>query len=66
MGDECSSGALRLSFWRHHDLSGGTSKFEISGKQRSGSKAKSEIRAQKSKKHVDASINGISWVGHYF
>jgi hypothetical protein len=63
--DERSSGALPLLFWRHRDLSGGTNKLEISGKRRSGSKAKSEVRAQKSKKHVGASINRVSWVGHY-
>jgi hypothetical protein len=28
-------------------------------------KGKSEVRARKSKRHVDASINGVSWVGHY-
>jgi hypothetical protein len=64
--DDCSSGALPLPLWCHRDLSGGTSRSEILGKQRSGSKGKSEVRAQKSKKHVDASINGVSWVGHYF
>jgi hypothetical protein len=63
--DDCSSGALPLPFWGHRDLSGGTSRLKISGKQRNGSKAKSEVRAQKSKKHVGASINGVSWVGHY-
>jgi hypothetical protein len=64
--DDCSSGALPLPLWRHRDLSGGASRVEISGKQMSGSKGKSEVRAQKAKKHVGASINGISWVGHYF
>jgi hypothetical protein len=30
------------------------------------SNGKSEVRAQKPKKRVGASINGVSWVGHYF
>jgi hypothetical protein len=64
--DDCSNGALPLPLWRHRNLSGGTSRIEISGKQRSGSKGKSEARAQKSKKHVSASTNGVSRVGHYF
>jgi hypothetical protein len=64
--DDCSNGALSLLLWRHHDLSSGASRIEISGKQRSGSKEESEVRAQKSKKHVGASINGVSWDGHYF
>jgi hypothetical protein len=29
-------------------------------------KRESEARAQKSKRHVGTSINGVSWVGHYF
>jgi hypothetical protein len=58
--DDCSSGALPLPLWCHRDLSGRTSRIEISGKQRSGSKGKSEVRAQKAKKHVGASINGVS------
>jgi hypothetical protein len=28
-------------------------------------KIKSEARAQRSKRHIDASINVFSWVGHY-
>jgi hypothetical protein len=36
--DDCSNGALPLPLWRHRNLSGGTSRIEISGKQRSGSK----------------------------
>jgi hypothetical protein len=32
---------------------------KISGKQRSGSRRKCEVRAQKSKAHVDMSINGV-------
>jgi hypothetical protein len=64
--DDCSNGALPLPLWRHCNLSGGTSRIKILGKQRSGSKGKSEVRAQKSKKHVSVSINGVSRVGHYF
>jgi hypothetical protein len=64
--DDCSNGALTLPLWRHCNLSGGTSRIKILGKQRSGSKGKSEVRAQKSKKHVSVSINGVSRVGHYF
>jgi hypothetical protein len=64
--NDCSNGAMPLLLWRHRDLSGGASRIKISGKQRSGSKGKSEVRAQKSKKHVDASINGVFWVEHYF
>jgi hypothetical protein len=43
--DDCSNGALPFPLWRHCDLSGGASRIEISGKQRSGSKGKSEVRA---------------------
>jgi hypothetical protein len=52
-------GALPLSFWRHRNLAGGTNRSGISGKQRSGSRWKCEVRAQKSKVHVDTSINGV-------
>jgi hypothetical protein len=45
--DDCNNGALPLPLWRHRDLSGGASRIEILGKQRSGSKRESEIRAQK-------------------
>jgi hypothetical protein len=64
--DDCNSGTLPLPLWGHRDPSGKASRLEILGKQRNGSNAKGEVRAQKSKKHVGASINGISWVGHYF
>jgi hypothetical protein len=64
--DERSSGTLPLPFWRHRNFSGGMNMLEISRKRRSGSKAKSEVRAQKSKKHVGAGINGVSLVEHYF
>jgi hypothetical protein len=48
--DDCSNDALPLPLWRHRDLSGGTSRIKISGKQRSGSKGKvkSGLRNQKS------------------
>jgi hypothetical protein len=45
--DDCSNGAMPLPIRHHRNLSGGTSRIEISGKQRSGSKGKSEVRAQK-------------------
>jgi hypothetical protein len=45
--DDCNNGALPLPLRRHRNLFGGTSRIEISGKQRSGSKGKSEVRAQK-------------------
>jgi hypothetical protein len=67
--DDCSNGALPLPLWRHRNLSSETSRIKISGKQRSGSKVKGEVRAQKSKKHVGhigVSINGVSRVEHYF
>jgi hypothetical protein len=64
--DDCSNGALPLPLWRHRNLSGGASRIEISGKRRSGSKGKSEVRAQKSKKHVGVSINRVSRIGYYF
>jgi hypothetical protein len=63
--DDGRNGALPLPLRRHPSLAGETSKIEISGKQRSGSRRKSEVRAQKSKMHVGASINGASRVGHY-
>jgi hypothetical protein len=56
--DDCHGGALPLPFRCHHNLVGGTNKSGISGKQ-SGSKQKCEVRAQKSKAHVDTSINGV-------
>jgi hypothetical protein len=64
--NDCRDGALPLSFRRHRNLAGGTNMSEILGKQRSGSRRKCEVRAQKSKLHDDASINGVSWTGHYF
>ena len=36
--DDRSNGALPLPLRRHRNLSGGTSRIEISGKQRSGSR----------------------------
>jgi hypothetical protein len=57
--DDCHNGALPLPFRCHRNLTGGTNKSGISGKQRSGSKRKCEIRAQKSKAHVNTSINGV-------
>jgi hypothetical protein len=57
--DDCHGGALPLSFRRHHIFAGGTNRSGISGKQMSGSKRKCEVRAQKSKAHVDTSINGV-------
>jgi hypothetical protein len=36
--DDRSNGALSLPLRRHHNLSGGTSRIEISGKQKSGSR----------------------------
>jgi hypothetical protein len=57
--DDCHSGALLLPFRRHRNLAGGTNRSEISGKQRSGSRRKCEVGAQKSKAHVDMSINVV-------
>jgi hypothetical protein len=57
--DDCRGGALLLPFRRHRNLAGGTNRSGISGKQRSGSKWKYEVRAHKSKVHVDMSINGV-------
>jgi hypothetical protein len=56
--DDCHDGALLLPFRCHRNLAGGTNRSEISGKQRSGSRQKCEVRAQKSKVHVETSING--------
>jgi hypothetical protein len=64
--DDCRDGALLLPFRCHCNLAGGTNRNKISGKQRNGSRRKCEVRAQKSKLHVGASINGVSRVGHYF
>jgi hypothetical protein len=46
-------------FWCHRNLAGGTNGSEISGKQKSGSRQKCEVRAQKPKAHVDMSINEV-------
>jgi hypothetical protein len=43
--DDCINDALPLPLWRHRNFSNGTSMIEISRKQRSGSKGKSEVRA---------------------
>jgi hypothetical protein len=56
--NDSHGGALPLLFRRHRNLVGGTNRSRISGKQRSGSKQKCEVRAQKLKAHVDTSING--------
>jgi hypothetical protein len=48
--DDCSSGALPLSLGGHHDLSGGTSRLGISGKQRSGWREKVKLGLGKIKK----------------
>jgi hypothetical protein len=64
--DDCRDEALLLPFRRHCNLAGGTNRNKISGKQRNCSRRKCEVRAQKSKLHVGASINGVSRVGHYF
>jgi hypothetical protein len=64
--DDCRDRTLPLPFWRQRNLAGRTNKNKISGKQRNGSRQKCEVRAQKSKLHVGASINGVSRVGHYF
>jgi hypothetical protein len=45
--DDCRNRALPLPFRRHRSLTGGSSRIEISGKQRSGSRRKSEVRAHK-------------------
>jgi hypothetical protein len=64
--DDRRDGALPFPFWQHRNFAGGMNRSEISGKQRSGLRRKCEFRAQKSKLHVSASINGVSQVGHYF
>jgi hypothetical protein len=64
--DDGRNGALPLPHRRYRSHAGGTNRIEISEKQRSGSRRKSEVRAQKSKTHVGASINGVSRVRHYF
>jgi hypothetical protein len=64
--DDCNSGALSLPLGSHHDFySGGASGLENSREAEEQMKRKSETRACKSKRHVDARINGVSWVGHY-
>jgi hypothetical protein len=63
--DDCSSGALPLPLGGHRDLSGGTSRLGISGKQRNGRREKVKLGLGNKKRHVGASINGVSWVGHY-
>jgi hypothetical protein len=45
--DDCSNSALPLPLRRHRSLAARTSRIEISGKQRSGSRWKSDVRAQK-------------------
>jgi hypothetical protein len=57
--DDCRGGALLLPFRRHRNLAGGTNGNKISGKQKSGSRQKYEVGAQKPKAHVDMSINGV-------
>jgi hypothetical protein len=63
--DDCNSGALPLPLGGHRYLSGRTSRLGNSGEAEEQMKRKSEARVHKSKRHVDASINGVSWVGHY-
>jgi hypothetical protein len=48
-----------LPLGRHRNLADGSNKGEILGKQRSGSRRKSEVRAQNSKAHVSMNINGV-------
>ena len=64
--DDCSSGDLSLPLGGHRDLSGRTSRLGNLGEAEERMKRKSESRVHKSKRHVDASTNGVSWVGHYF
>jgi hypothetical protein len=64
--DDHRDGTLPLLFRHHRNLAGGTNRSEISGKQRSDSRRKCEVRARKSKLHVGVSINGVSQVEHYF
>jgi hypothetical protein len=56
--DGRSNDALSLPLRSHCNLSGGTSGFRNSEKQRSG-RGKSEVRAWKSKRHVSTIINGL-------
>jgi hypothetical protein len=55
--DDSHGGALFLPLGRHRNLAGGSNGGKISGKQKSGSRRKCEVRAQKSKAHVGMSIN---------
>jgi hypothetical protein len=57
--DDCHDGALPIPFRCHRNLAGGMNRSGISGKQMSGSKRKCEVRAQKSKAHINTSINGV-------
>jgi hypothetical protein len=57
--DDNHGGALLLPLVRHRNLASGLNGGEISGKKKSGSRRKCEVRAQKSKAHVDISINGV-------
>jgi hypothetical protein len=57
--DDGHGGALLLPFGRHRNLAGEMNGGKISGKQKSGSRRKCEVMAQKSKAHVDMSINGV-------
>jgi hypothetical protein len=57
--DNSHGEALPLPFQRHLNLAGGTNRSGILRKQRSGSRRKYEVRAQKSKAHVETSINGV-------
>jgi hypothetical protein len=45
--DDCRNGALPLPLRRHRNLADKIDRNEISGKQRSGSRRKSAVRAQK-------------------
>jgi hypothetical protein len=57
--DDSHGGALLLPLGRHRSLAGGSNGGEISGKQKSGSRRKCEVRAQKSKAHIGMSINEV-------
>jgi hypothetical protein len=61
--DDCHGGTLLLPLGRHRNLTGGSNGGKISGKQKSGSRRKCEVRAQKSKMHIGMSINGafLGW-----
>jgi hypothetical protein len=57
--NDCCSGALFLPFGCHRNLAGGSNRGKILGKQKSGSRQKYEVRAQKSRVHIDMGINRV-------